>query len=191
VARATSESPAYAAEVRAALRRVTTSLAFGKSTQLAQFLGYVVEETLAGRAGRLKAYTIATEALGRGAKFDAQTDPIVRVGASRLRRALDSYYAAEGCDDPIVIALPRGSYVPVFRRNSVRVRAYASVQALRQRIAGTARANYRLLLLIVAVAIGVSLALDAIEMMVAKTVWPALQQAWHAVAPDTTGGARP
>jgi hypothetical protein len=39
------------------------------------------------------------------------------------------------------------------------------------------------------VAIGVSLALDAIEMMVAKTVWPALQQAWHAAAPGTTGGA--
>jgi hypothetical protein len=38
--------------VRAALRRVTTSLAFGKSIQLAQFLSYVVEETLAGRAGR-------------------------------------------------------------------------------------------------------------------------------------------
>ena len=36
--------------------------------------------------------------------------------AGRLRRALENYYAQAGAGDLIVIDLPRGSYVPVFRR---------------------------------------------------------------------------
>lgn len=58
----------------------------------------------------LKAYTVATEVLGRNADFDPQTDPIVRVEATRLRRALDRYYLAEGRDDPVRITMPRGGY---------------------------------------------------------------------------------
>jgi hypothetical protein len=76
----------------------------------------VVEAALAGCADRLKAYTIAVEALGRGENFDPQTDPIVRVEAVRLRRALAAYYAGPGAHDPLIIELPRGRYVPTFRR---------------------------------------------------------------------------
>jgi len=104
-----------ASDVRAALNRVTASPAFQKANQLASFLRYVVEEALAGRGERLKAYTIATSALGRDNTFDPQTDPIVRVEAGRLRRALDQYYGGDGCNDLIVIELPIGSYVPSFR----------------------------------------------------------------------------
>ena len=68
----------------------------------------MVEETLAGRGDRIKAYTIATAALGRDDNFDPQIDPIVRVEAGRLRQALRQYYAAEGRHDPIVIDLPVG-----------------------------------------------------------------------------------
>jgi adenylate cyclase len=41
-------------------------------------------------------------------------DPIVRVEAGRLRRALDHYYLTAGKRDPIRIAIPKGSYVPTF-----------------------------------------------------------------------------
>ena len=70
----------------------------------------------AGDGKKLKAYTIAVEALGRGTDFDPQTDPIVRVEAVRLRQALARYYSGTGRDDPLVIEVPRGSYVPAFRR---------------------------------------------------------------------------
>ena len=69
-----------------------------------------------GEAQRIKGYTIAVEALGRGESFDPQADPIVRVEAGRLRRTLEHYYAGLGAQEPIVIELPRGSYVPTFRR---------------------------------------------------------------------------
>lgn len=83
--------------------------------QLVAFLRYVVEATLHGRQDRIKGYTIAVEALGRGDDFNPQDDPIVRVEAMRLRRALQRYYAHDGRDDAVHIVLPVGSYVPVFR----------------------------------------------------------------------------
>ena len=111
---------ADAQEVRAALERVLASEAFRGSAQLVAFLRFVVEAALRGEGDRIKGYTIAIEALGRNQDFDPQIDPIVRVEAARLRRAIDRYYAGEGADDPLQIELPRGSYVPVFRARDVR-----------------------------------------------------------------------
>ena len=86
------------------------------SPQLVAFLRYVVEATLRGEQDRIKGYTIAVEALGRGDDFDPQDDPIVRVEATRLRRAMRNYYENGGKGDPLHIDLPVGRYVPVFRR---------------------------------------------------------------------------
>jgi hypothetical protein len=116
-------------EVAAALERVLASAAFRSSRRLAAFLRFIVERALAGEGGRIKGYTIAVEALGRGPDFDPQSDPIVRVDAGRLRRALARFYAAEGADDPILIALPRGSYVPTFRRRAAREPALRGVSS--------------------------------------------------------------
>jgi len=101
-------------DCRAALARVLASQLFQASPKLAAFLRFVVEAALSGQSDRIKGYTIGTEALGRGQNFDPQVDPIVRVEAGRLRRTLDAYYAGTGSDDPVVIALPVGSYVPTF-----------------------------------------------------------------------------
>src|SRR5215468_5332281 len=115
---ARSDGPS-AAEVRAALERIVASPTFRASSQLAAFLRFVVEAALAGQSDRIKGYTIAVEALGRSADFDPQTDPIVRVEAGRLRRALERYYANGGASDPIAIELPRGGYAPAFQYRAV------------------------------------------------------------------------
>ena len=111
----TSNDPS-AAEVRAALDRLVAGGIFRRSTQLAAFLRFVVETTLRGESDRIKGYTIATEALGRGEDFDPEADPIVRVEAGRLRRAIEQHYAGPGAEDKIVIDLPRGHYIPTFCR---------------------------------------------------------------------------
>ena len=87
-------------EIRAALEHMAASEAFRGSPQLVAFLRYVVEATLRGASDRIKGYTIAVEALGRAENFDPQADPIVRVEAMRLRRALARYYANGGKNDP-------------------------------------------------------------------------------------------
>src|SRR2546423_12591320 len=103
-------------EIRAALGHMAASEAFRGSPQLVAFLRYVVEATLRGEQDRIKGYTIAVESLGRGDDFNPQSDPIVRVEATRLRRALNRYYDNGGKQDAVRIDLPPGSYVPLFRR---------------------------------------------------------------------------
>ena len=115
-------------DVRAALERIVASETFRSSPQLGAFLRFIVEEALAGRGASLKGYTIGVEALGRDPRFNPQIDPIVRVEATRLRRAMERYYSGDGIGDPVVIELPRGSYVPAFSRR--RVPAAAPVAAV-------------------------------------------------------------
>ena len=105
-----------AEEIRAAVERVVTSPGFRRSPQLVAFLRFVVESVLGGKAGQIKSYTIGIEALRRREDFDPQIDPIVRVEAGRLRRALASYYAGEGARRSVTIEIPLGSYVPKFCR---------------------------------------------------------------------------
>ena len=102
------------AEVRAQVQRMTASEVFATSPQLSAFLLFVVEAVLRGQGERLKGYTIGVEVLRRDTTFDPQVDPIVRVEATRLRRAIERYYAGVGVDDSVIIDLPRGGYVPRF-----------------------------------------------------------------------------
>jgi adenylate cyclase len=99
-----------AVEVRAELGRILASRCFEQAARSSKFLQFVVEQTLAGQGDRLKGYTIAIEVFGRSPDFDAQSDPLVRVEAGRLRRRLTEYYADEGRNDSVRIELPRGSY---------------------------------------------------------------------------------
>ncbi|MFD2258241.1 hypothetical protein [Chelativorans composti] len=99
-----------------ALDRILSSKHFRASERNKQFLKFVVEETVAGRASRIKAFTVAVDVFGRDASFDASVDPIVRIAAGHLRRSLEDYYAGPGKRDPYRIVLPLGTYVPVFVR---------------------------------------------------------------------------
>jgi hypothetical protein len=56
-------------EVRRALGRVLESPIFRDSLRLTSFLKFVVEAALDGKSDRIKSYTIAVEALGRGPAF--------------------------------------------------------------------------------------------------------------------------
>ena len=101
-------------EIRDHLERIFQSNEFRASEKQKKFLSFVVEETLEGRASSIKGYTIAVSVYARNEKFDPQTDPIVRVEAGRLRRALERYYLTVGKNDPVRIKIPKGSYVPTF-----------------------------------------------------------------------------
>jgi hypothetical protein len=101
-------------DVEAELARLLAAEKIARNVNTARFLRYVVEETLAGRGERLKAFSIATQALGRSDSFDPQSDSIVRVQAVRVRAQLDEYYAGAGAGDPVRITLPKGAYQPKF-----------------------------------------------------------------------------
>jgi hypothetical protein len=117
-------------EIRAALDHMLFSEVFSRSPQLGAFLRFVTEAVLHGKGDRIKAYTIGVEVLRRDPTFDPQIDPIVRVEATRLRRAMERYYTGPGVDDRIVIELPRGSYVPAFRRRECAAPVIAAATAV-------------------------------------------------------------
>jgi hypothetical protein len=87
---------------------------FANADRMSRFLRYVVERTLTGEADRLKEYAIGVDVFDRDDQYDPRVDSIVRVEAARLRSKVEEYYSRDGVDDPVVIRLRRGSYVPVF-----------------------------------------------------------------------------
>lgn len=111
-------SPIPPQDIRAEMEKILCSPEFRGSAMLRNVLRFVVEKTLAGNAGEIKGYTIATQVLERKGDFDGNKDPIVRILAGRLRQALEHYYLTEGTHDPIIIDIPKGTYVPFFRHGS-------------------------------------------------------------------------
>lgn len=112
--RSSSRRQPLLVETRDQLARILASPAFQSSARRKALLHYLVEEALAGRADRLKGYTIGVDVFGLGETFDPKTDPFVRLEARRLRRDLDGYYANAGARDPVRISVPKGAYVPLF-----------------------------------------------------------------------------
>ena len=115
--------------VRAELERILASEVFSRSQHLRRFLSFIVEQRLAGQGHSLKESVLAHELYGKGTDFDGGTDPVVRVDARRLRDKLREYY--EGRSDPVVISLPKGSYVPVFEATFRLDRQHTAARLLR------------------------------------------------------------
>jgi len=101
-------------DVRKTLAELLAWEEMQRSPQLARFLGYIVEQKLAGNEQNIKAYAIAVDVFGRSHDFDPQSDPIVRVQARRLRSLLERFYARADASAPVHIRLPVGRYVPDF-----------------------------------------------------------------------------
>src|SRR5262245_59279808 len=109
----TGEAESKAA--RQQLERVLASPGFARNERLSRFLRFVVEGHLEGKDRELKESLVAIEVFGRSPGYDPKQDPIVRTEASRLRARLSEYYLGDGKDDPLIIELPKGGYVPTIR----------------------------------------------------------------------------
>ena len=94
------------------LAKILASSDFVNAERLSRFLGFVVEQSQSDKRDQLKEYVIGVEVYGRSESYDPRVDSIVRVEAGRLRTKLERYYDREGRQDPIVISLPKGGYVP-------------------------------------------------------------------------------
>jgi TolB-like protein/Flp pilus assembly protein TadD len=108
-----------AKKIRAQVDRILNSRSFEGVERLKRFFAFIVNETLEGRGDQLKEFVVGEYAFEKGASFDPRNDPIVRVQARRLRARLARYYLEEGQADETVIELPKGGYVPIFRRREV------------------------------------------------------------------------
>jgi len=110
-----SETKPEADAVLEQLERIVASPDFDSSPRAQEFLRHVVGSAVAGREVEISQHAIAMAVFGRNSDFDPITDPIVRMQAGRVRRLLEHYYLTEGTNDPVLILLPKGTYVPAFQ----------------------------------------------------------------------------
>ena len=101
---------------REALERVLASGCFARSEGLSRLLRFLVERQLEGRQNEIKESVIGVEVYGRPPDYNPKLDSTVRSEVARLRARLSKYYSTEGCQDLLVIELPKGGYIPSFRQ---------------------------------------------------------------------------
>lgn len=100
------------------------------SESLCKLLRYLAKHVLDHPGTPIKEYQIATEVFGRSTDFDPQLDSMVRVQAGRLRVKLGEYYGSDGAEDPVIVELPKGTYVLSFHHRAAgSPRAHASAIA--------------------------------------------------------------
>lgn len=104
-----------APKIREQLSRLLVHPLFANSKRYPALLAYTVEQTLLGNASELKERSIGVEVFGRAPSYDANADPVVRITAGEVRKRLTQYYYETIHRGELVIELPTGSYVPVFR----------------------------------------------------------------------------
>jgi len=124
-------TPVTPEEERAQLEKVLRSEVFRTAPGLKRFLEFVAYKAIEGLSHAIKEYTIGAEVFGRTAEYDPKIDTVVRVQAHRLREKLKEYYSGEGAQDRILLAIPKGHYVPCFSRRPAEVgREFQSPQPL-------------------------------------------------------------
>jgi hypothetical protein len=101
--------------VREQLKRLLAHSLFTNSKRYPVLLAYTVEQTLLGNAGELKERTIGIEAFGREPSYDVNLDPVVRTTAAEVRKRLIQYYYNPEHAGELIIEMPVGAYVPMFR----------------------------------------------------------------------------
>lgn len=100
---------------QALLDRILSSPQLRRSNRMRDLLAYVGRRALQDGCEQLREQEIGTEVFGRPEGYDTSTDNIVRVNATELRKRIEAYFESEGHDEALLMEIPRGSYIPVFR----------------------------------------------------------------------------
>ncbi|HUA58995.1 MAG TPA: malectin domain-containing carbohydrate-binding protein [Verrucomicrobiae bacterium] len=109
------EAPAEAVRSREELvRRVASSGTFEKSLRLRAFFLYVCQCALDNQKEAATEQQIGIHVYDRQPGYNPNEDNIVRSQARLLRMKLEHYFANEGKEEPVIISIPKGRYLPLF-----------------------------------------------------------------------------
>jgi hypothetical protein len=95
--------------------RIAAGESFAKSPRLRELFLYLAECALRDPSSTLTEQQVGIAVFNRPAGYDTSADTVVRVQASEVRKRLKYYFLSEGLHEPVLMELPRGSYIPVFR----------------------------------------------------------------------------
>jgi len=89
------------------VERVASSPYLNKSARLRDLFLYLCKRVLEESADDIHEREVGHKVFGRPPDYDAVADNIVRVHASMLRKRVAQYFATEGCQESIVIDIPK------------------------------------------------------------------------------------
>jgi len=135
-----SETPAFE-ECSALLERIGASPGLRRAPRLREFLDYVARRSLRDGCNQIHEQEIGIAVFGRSETYDTSVDNIVRANATELRKRIETYFESEGAHEPLILEIPRGSYVPVFRYRPAPVPVPIIAEPTRPGSAGTAAAQ--------------------------------------------------
>ncbi len=105
-------------EIRHQISKILASPEFARATRLGSFLRFIVGEAMEGRGEQLKEVIIGAAVYHKNAGYDPKSDSTVRVEAAKLRLRLQVYYQSTGQAEPFRLEIPKGRYVPQWRRTA-------------------------------------------------------------------------
>lgn len=97
------------------VQRIASSQLLKSSSRLRDFLLYVGECAIRDAPEEATEQQIGIHVFGRAPGYNSSEDSIVRTHARLLRQKLTEYFAGEGATEPIIVEIPKGHYLPVFR----------------------------------------------------------------------------
>jgi len=97
------------------LERVAASPELRRAPRLREFLFYVGRRALKDGCAQVHELEIGVAVFRRPDTYDTSIDNIARANATELRKRIEAYFESEGIDETLLMEIPRGSYVPVFR----------------------------------------------------------------------------
>ncbi len=100
--------------LRGVVQRVTGSVSFQRSPRLRELFLYICDRAIENKPEELREQKIGCSVFGRKPDYNPGEDNIVRVEIRQLRKRLEEFFTTEGKDEPMVIVIPKGAYVPVF-----------------------------------------------------------------------------
>jgi len=115
----------------ALLERIASSAYVKRAARLQELLLYLGKCSLKDGCETIHEQKIGVEVFGRSADYDTSDDNIVRTNISELRKRVDAYFEGEGANETLVVEIPRGSYVPVFRYRSVKAKIAGEPEPLK------------------------------------------------------------
>lgn len=103
------------------ISRIVASDHFRTSNRLRQFLRYVGECAIRDTPENATEQQIGVHVFQRPPGYNSSEDSIVRTHARLLRQRLAEYFSGEGAQEEILIDIPKGHYLPVFRSSASHV----------------------------------------------------------------------
>lgn len=110
------------------VERIVATDPFRRSARFRDLLRYLTERALTQHLDDLTETRIGHAVFSKPADYSPTEDSTVRVHVRQLRLKLHEYFDVAGREEPIILEIPKGGFVPVFRENT-RLRPSTAAEA--------------------------------------------------------------